>query len=522
MADTNLTRRRFLQHSTLAALSLPAHHLFAQSSSTQNTTQDTTLHTPSGTLRGLTSSGVRIFRGVPFAQPPIGPLRFRPPVKATPHPGILDATTFAPAPMQHDPNLPHQSEDCLYLNIWTPASATPAAKLPVFVWIHGGGFTGGASFAPIFDGLQFAQSGIIVVTVAYRLGVFGFLDLEPLLGPAYSGSANNGLRDLICSLQWVRDNIAAFGGDPTRVTLGGESAGAKLTDILMGVPSATGLFSQMISESGGAERIQTSADAKSVALGFAKVVHETSIANTPITSAPAVDLIAAQETFIESWPLHFPLRPEIDGTLVPRLPIQTIASGSTRGKRLLIGTNRDESAAFLGPHPLHDPTAANLGNIPLARFNQVFAHYKQIYPDMSPEQLRIRAVTAEEYWIPSLRVAEAHIMDGRPSGGSVWMYRLDISPATGRMQSEAYHAEDLGFVWDKLGKDFADTPSASTLATEMHAAWVAFLEGETPSAPGLPTWPRYFAARETMIFNAVSKVEDHPQEKEMHLWDGVL
>jgi para-nitrobenzyl esterase len=512
MADTTLTRRRFLHRSTLAALSLPTLRPFAQTSPTKDTAL---LHTPAGTLRGLTSSGVRIFRGVPFAQPPIGPLRFRPPIKAAPHPGILDATTFAPAPMQHDPTLPHQSEDCLYLNIWSPESATPASKLPVFVWIHGGGFTGGASFAPIFDGLQFAQSGIIVVTVAYRLGVFGFLDLEPLLGPSYSGSANNGLRDLICSLEWVRDNIAAFGGDPTRVTLGGESAGAKLTDILMGVPAATSLFSQMISESGGAERIQTSADAQAVARGFAKVFGT----NTPLTSAPAADLIAAQETFIAAWPVHFPLRPEVDGTLVPRLPVQTMASGSTRGKRLLIGTNRDESAAFLGPHPLHDPTAANLGNIPLNRFNQVFAHYKQLYPDMSPEQLRIRAVTAEEYWIPSLRVAEAQLH----GGGSTWMYRLDISPATGRMHSEAYHAEDLGFAWDKLGKDFADTPSAPALASQMHAAWVAFLKGETPSATGLPPWPEFrLPDRKTMILNTTSHVEAHPFDKEMHLWDGVL
>jgi para-nitrobenzyl esterase len=513
MPALQLSRRRFLQHSTLAALSISTRHLFGQSPVNLGPAATAQLQTPSGALRGTVAHGVRSFRGIPFAQPPVGALRFRAPLKAQPWPGTRDATRFAPAAMQHDTSLKDKSEDCLYLNIWTPEAAAPSAKLPVFVWIHGGGFTGGTSFAPIFDGTQFAQAGIVVVTVAYRLGVLGFLDVEPLLGTAYKGSANNGLRDLIASLEWVKDNIAAFGGDPSRVTVGGESAGAKLTDILMGVPSASGLFSQMISESGGAERIQTADSARAVALGFAKV-----FGNTPLTTAPAADLIAAQETFIAAWPQHFPLRPEIDGVLIPRLPVQTIASGSTKGKRLLIGTNRDESAAFIGPHPLKDPTAADLGNIPVAKFNQVFAQYKQLYPGMSAEQLRIRAVTAEEYWIPSLRVAEAQLK----GGGSAWMYRLDLAPATGRMKDDAYHAEDLGFVWDKLGKELAETPSAPALATEIHAAWVAFLKSSVPAAPGLPAWPRYGSGRETMVFNASSKVEDHPMEKEMHLWDGVL
>jgi para-nitrobenzyl esterase len=144
------------------------------------------------------------------------------------------------------------SEDCLCLNLWAPESRGPH---PVFVWIHGGGFTGGHAFEPTYDGTEFAREGIVLITVGYRLGVFGFLDLESVLGATYAGSANNGLRDLIAALAWVRENVADFGGDPGRVTIGGESAGAKLTDILMGTPSASTLFHQMISESGGAERV---------------------------------------------------------------------------------------------------------------------------------------------------------------------------------------------------------------------------------------------------------------------------
>jgi para-nitrobenzyl esterase len=356
------------------------------------------LKTPSGVLRGQAVEGVRIFKGVPFAQPPVGPLRFKPSVQFAPWSGERNATQFAAAAMQHG-GPPHKSEDCLYLNVWTPAGARDEG-LPVLVWVHGGGFTGGESFAPVFDGAEFAKAGIVVVTVAYRLGVLGFLDVGPLLGHDYAGSANNGVSDVYSALLWVKQNIGAFGGDSKRVTLGGQSAGAKMTGILAGVPAAEGLFSAMISESGGAERVWPLENAETVARGFEKIWAQPA---ETLKTADAAALIAVQQSFVDSWPQHFPLRCEVDGKWLPRLPIKSIATGSTKGKRLLIGTNLDESAAFLGPHPSHDPTAADLGNLPLGRFDAVFAQYAKIYPEMSAEQLRIRAVSAEEYWIPSGR-----------------------------------------------------------------------------------------------------------------------
>ena len=360
----------------------------------------------------------------------------------------------------------------------------PAAEaLPVFVWIHGGGFTGGSSFAPVFDGTEFAKAGVVVVTVAYRLGVFGFLEMEPLLGAEYAGSGNNAVRDLICALEWVRENIEAFGGDPKRVTVGGESAGAKLTDVLMGVPKAQGLFAQMISESGGAERVWAKTNAEAVARGFGEVWGRDAEA---LKTAPAEALISAQVRFVASWPQHFPLRMEVDGSLIPRLPVETIASGALSGTRLLIGTNRDESALFVGPHP-QKVTAADLGNVSLAKFEEVFARYGAVYPKMSEEQLRIRALTAEEYWVPSVRVVDATLK----GGGTAWMYRLDFAPASGRMKGEAYHSEDIGLVWDKPNEEITNVAAERALAKQMHAAWVAFIKGETPGAEGLPVWPQY-------------------------------
>jgi para-nitrobenzyl esterase len=217
------------------------------------------------------------------------------------------------------------------------------------------------------------------------------------------------------------------------------------------------------------------------------------------------------------------LRAEIDGTFIPRLPIQTIASGSTRGKRLLIGTNREESAFFIGPHPAKDATANQLGNLSVARFEAVYQHYQDIYPQLNVEQRRIRAVTAEEYWVPSMRVAEAHVK----GGGSAFVYEMEFTEASGKLEGDAYHSLEVGMVWDHPHTQVANAEAEASLGKQMHAAWSGFIRGEAPSAPGLPAWPPYDeATRSTMIFGAGtgagSRVENAPQAAELKLWNGVL
>ncbi len=490
-------------------------------SQTTPTVNNAVVRTPLGSLRGEVAGGIRVFRGVPFAEPPLGPLRFQPPQPQKPWTGERDATRFAAAGVQEGDRDVPQSEDCLYLNVWAPELSPGGSALPVFVWIHGGGFTGGESFAAIFEGSQFAQQGSVVVTVAYRLGVLGFLDVEPLLGPSYAGSANNALRDLMMALAWVKTNIAAFGGDPGRVTVGGESAGAKLTDILAGVPAATGLFSSMISESGGAERLWSKTTSQQVAEGFGRdwVASAPGRLVAGLKTASARDLIAVQTSFLRSWPQHFPLRCEIDGTLIPKLPIETLAAGGARGKRLLIGSNREESALFAGPSPKRDATAADLGNVSLASFQKAYAGYAQVYPEMSEPQRRIRALTAEEYWVPTVRVADAVVR----AGGVAWMYELTFARSGGRYRGEAFHSEDLSLVWDKPNAEFGSAAVEAALAMQMNAAWAAFIRGEAPAAKGLPTWPQYNPqTRPTMMLDAVSRVEERPQERELRLWDGIL
>jgi para-nitrobenzyl esterase len=512
-----ISRRTFLVNSAAAALAVHTRRL-----SGQGATTPALVRTSAGNLRGKLANGVRFFAGVPFAQPPVGDLRFRPPLPAKPWTGDRDATNFSASPMQwNEFSAPGEgaiahSEDCLYLNIWAPEGKGP---FPVFVWIHGGSFISGHAFEPIFDGATFARQGIICITVAYRLGVFGFLDLSPLLGPDYHGSANNGVRDLILALGWIQANITAFGGDPARVTIGGESAGAKLTDTLMGVPSAQRLFHQMISESGGAERVWSDSDAILIADLYGEQWRiQSGKSMAALKTAPAGQLIEVQHAFIGQYPRHFPLRVEIDAKLLPQLPVKTIAAGSTKGKRLLVGTNRDESSLFVGPHPV-DVVGKDLGNLPPEAFNKVLSRYREAFPDMKDFQCRIRALSAEEYLIPSIRVADAHLQ----GGGSAWVYFLDFAETSGRLSGFSYHGLDVPLVWEHSHRDPANAEAEAALAEQIHLAWAAFIRGEAPSAPGLPSWPQYSVkTRPTMLLDTRSRVEQNPQEAELKLWDGVL
>jgi para-nitrobenzyl esterase len=512
MQTLPLSRRRFIANAGLAALALRCEPLLSLAD-----VSPAIVRTPLGTLRGEQYDGGMQFRGVPFAEPPVGPLRFRAPVPVRPWAGERDATRFGASAMQSgEPGIEH-SEDCLYLNIWAPEGKGP---FPVYVWIHCGGFTAGYAFESMYDGMEMTKEGILCISVAYRLGVFGFLDLQPLLGAEYAGSANNGLRDLMAALEWIQKNISAFGGDPSRVTIGGESAGAKLADILMSVPSAQSLFHQVISESGGAERVWNRAQSESVAHGFGEHLRtRTKSDPAAMLTAPADTLIKAQQEFIGAWPQHFPLRCQIDGSLVPLRPVESIGAGSSRGKRLLIGTNRDESALFIGPHPQKDPMAADLGNLLPEKFTPVFKKYREVYPQMSDEQLRIRAVTAEEYWIPTMRVVDAHLK----GGGSAWVYRLDFSETGGFMRGYAFHSLDVRLVWNRPSPLADNATAEAALAHQMYQAWIAFLHGQTPMAPGVPDWPEYDATtRPTMVFDTQNHVEQKPQEAELRLWDGVL
>nr|WP_321983993.1 carboxylesterase family protein [uncultured Lichenicoccus sp.] len=478
------------------------------------------VHAPSGTVRGQVASGIARYLGIPYGRVPG---RFRPPQAAPRWSDVLEADRFGPMAVQrvgHTQDI--ASEQCLNLNVFAPADPAPGA-LPVMVWIHGGSNVAGAASEPIYDGASFARSGVICVTLDYRLGVLGFLELGAPLGARYAGSGNNGIRDQMLALRWVRRNVAAFGGDPGRVTLAGESAGAKDVAALAASPAARGLFSRVILESGGGRTVLSMPAACQITIEYLRL-----LSLAPREAAALLDLdldrlIEAQHALTLDPPHNFPLRPVVDGVLLPAMPEDAIRGGCMKTLPLLLGTNRDESRLFLGPGAATQPLQArNLANLQPDTFERILQHYDASITSPDPAELRWRALTAEEYWIPSVRVAEAQCH----AGGAVWMYRFDRAAQTGVFTGRAAHASELAYVWNNSSDENLapiDAGFQADLATRMHAAWVAFIRGGPPAAAGLPDWPLYETARRrTMILDVSSTVQDDPNALERRLWAGVL
>jgi para-nitrobenzyl esterase len=504
-----------------------------------------TVETPVGPVRGAMEGGVHVFKGIPFALPPVGELRFRPP---QPYPGFTrphNAFSFGPSPMQPERiqvatglnflGDARQSEDCLYLNVWAPDTQGPH---PVFVWIYGGSNIFGSTSQPIYDGTQFARNGVVCVTIGYRVGALGFLELGELLGESYQGSGNNALRDQVLGLQWVQRNIQAFGGDPQRITLGGESAGGKNVSTLLTLPATRGLFQQAIIESGGALTTHSLHEAHKVAHLFAEQVQPQARGGelrARLLSLPAHDLIKAQIATAAAYSRNFAFRTVIDGAYVPRSPQQSLEQGEAQHLRLLIGSNRDEALIFFAPKLLAayrkgesgtTPIAAReMAQLDVATIELMAQRYRAAFPDQHDFLRRIQLVTAEEYWVPMLRLAEAHV---RNSGES-YMYRYDHASAEEPFRGFAVHASELPMVWNNFHEPFLsmlyrETPALTAFARLINESWIAFIRDGKPSNPALPAWSRFqLAQRSTMILAAgESRIIDDPASEQRLLWTGVL
>ena len=486
-------------------------------------TERVLVKTSCGALAGRADGDLRVFRGVPFARPPVGPRRFRAPEPPEPWRGVRDAGAFAPASMQPTAGGPvpgmarsPSSEDSLYLNVWAPLDPGPH---PVFVWIHGGREVVGGTDDPLYDGAALATRGIVVVTVAYRLGAFGFMALDQFLGPDFAGSGNNALRDQVAALRWVQAEIAAFGGDPRRVTVGGESSGGLDVAALAAIEGAAGLFGSLILESCfGGRPSHSPAEAEAVTI---EVLAHLGIAPADAaevleTSAP--QLLAAQAATLAAEP--FPFRPVIDDVVLSRSGAEAFREGLAAGVPILIGTNRNEYDLFAGHLPPADPTAALMTNVEdEAVAEEIAVAYRAHYPALADRERRLRLMSAEEHWIPSIRLAESQVA----AGGSAWMYRFDWQPTDGPMANlRAAHTMELPFVfgtYDALpgGGLTGTSPDRPALAEKMGDAWARFISDADPG------WPRFEQAeRATMIFDRRSEVRSDPDGDERRLWDGIL
>lgn len=509
---------------------------------------NTVVETRSGTLRGMDLGPVLAWKGIPYAAPPVGALRFQPPQPPEVWTGVREATICGPISLQLpfvlangslEVTMPEQqSEDCLYLNIWAPPPDGKAR--PVMVWLHGGSLLNGSGSQADYDGADFAEQGdLVLVTLNYRLGVLGFLYLAQLGGEAYASSGNCGLLDQVAALQWVHDNIAAFGGDPTQVTVFGESAGAISIALLLAMPAARGLFQRAILESGPVGIVPTPEEASQKARKFLGLLGLEDGDLATLQNLPTEKILAAQARLIKDGRLGS-IQPVLDGKDVVETPLQALARGSARELALLIGTNRDEVRLFTDTITGEKrPSALGSASLPpeqKKRLPKILRTYSQSQfllwlslarvalkrPDERFQDLVLEIVTDFAVLIPSIRMAERQA----EQGGRVWMYRFDWpSPL---LKFGACHALELPFVWNKLESSpifhvllGANPPRA--LARQMQAAWIAFARSGDPNTAGLPAWPAYeVTRRSTMIFNQACHVLDDPQSARRAIWDGLL
>ncbi|RPD48548.1 carboxylesterase/lipase family protein [Hymenobacter sediminis] len=458
--------------------------------------------TKQGKVQGVQEGRLRVFRGIPYAQPPVGPLRFRPPQPIKRYGSTISATQFSSRATQTGgPTGVQGSEDCLYLNVWAPAVAK---RRPVVVWMHGGAFTGGAGQDN--DSWTFAdQDTVVAVSINYRLGSLGFLHLGNQLGPDYAQAGNCGLLDAVAALRWVHQNIAAFGGDPKRVTIMGESAGAKLVGGLLVTPAAQGLFQQAILESGAVQAVRDTATAASVTRQLLQELKTTDA--RALLRLPADSLVRAQGRFANGSGGLQVFGPVLDGRTITAPPAEYLRQA--RPVRVLLGSNLIEARLFSGPGSvLHQPSEEAL-RLTFGPANSPFvwrAYQKQRRQE--PDEAAWNTVLTDYlYRLSTYRLANQLAAQGTPT----WLYRFDYTDA----RTQPTHAQELAFVWNapegsSSAATAAATPGAPSkasnpaLATAMHAHWARFIKTGQPG----PNWPRYTPERrEVMIFKANSQPE---------------
>lgn len=461
--------------------------------------------TASGTVKGKDNGVVRSFLGIPFAAAPVGGLRWKAPVPAAKWSGVRKATEFGAHCLQgnvygdmvfHDAG---GSEDCLTLNVWAP-SKPASAKLPVMVWIYGGGFVAGSTSEGRQDGTHLAQQGVIVVSMNYRLGVFGFFVHPDLAKESGHNSAGNyGLLDQTLALQWVHDNIAAFGGDPANVTIFGESAGSFSVSAQMASPLAKGLFQKAIGESGAAffsgglsfESLaaREEKDVKAVTDKFgAKTLAE-------LRAMPADKLL---EVFGKPGPDAFTFGPDVDGYLLPEPVPAIFAAGKQNDVSLLAGWNRDEGSFDIVFNP-QKPTAESMKADAQKDFGDKAAEFLKLYPTDSDEHvMRSAQDFAGDKFIAFCTWAWLEA-DAKTSKLPIYRYRFDQAPPSADANAPkmgAYHSAEIEYVFGQLDSKAGIPwrPEDRQVSELMQKYWISFASTGDPNSAGLPKWPMYSAA----------------------------
>jgi para-nitrobenzyl esterase len=483
-----------------------------------------TVRIDTGRLRGSEAAGIRAYEGVPYAAPPVGPLRWREPQLALLWTGVRDATAFAAACPQLGVSMPGEpdprtAEDCLYLNVWAPAKRQ-RGRLPVMVFIPGGGYTNGATSLPLYWGDRLAKRGVVVVTVAYRLGVLGFLAHPELTAEsAHHSSGNFGLMDQAAALAWVKRNIAAFGGDPGRVTIFGQSAGAMSVSMLMASPLAQRLFQGAIGESGGLfEPLQLAPSyrldvAERDGMSYAKSVGATSLAE--LRRLPAETLLHGEAVKVS--------HPVVEPYALPLSPYEAFVIGKQARVPVLVGWNAEEPRSLTAVSGMRAASFAE-------DIRKTFGPLPSALIDAYPHANDAQAVQARVDFERDLRFAwddwawarlQAH------AGAPAYVYRFEHRPPfpAGSVRADwgASHFAELWYVFDHLDQEsWAWTPADRRLADAMAGYWVNFARRGDPNGPGRPAWPR-FDAKDGLVLRLDDPIAPGapPELATLKVFDGV-
>jgi para-nitrobenzyl esterase len=499
---------------------------------------NTVVETESGKLNGSYEGGLFVFKGIPYAEPPVGDLRWLPSKVHKPWSGIREAKEFgsiAPQPptslqMIHEFEVPEpQSEDCLFLNVWTPILEREA-RLPVMVWIHGGAFSMGSGSQPMYQGGKLASRGnLVLVTLNYRLGMLGFLNLKELTGGKIPATGNEGLLDQVAALEWVRDNISAFGGDPKNVTIFGESAGAMSIGCLLAMPTAQGIFQRAIMESAVGEMARPLQASVKVAETFLRIAGLQGENVKSLRSLTTRELLSIHtDLAMTTGGGLAPAIPVADGIIMPRMPLEAIKDGSAKNIPVIVGSNLDEWKLFaaVAPNPEvkdEDALTKRLQRlVPEKHIPSLIETYKKALTKrgspVNPTEIWSAVQSDMMFRLTALSVVTSQCANNQAAYNYVFTWK---SPAmNGKLG--ACHALEIGFLYGTYDNMFCGTgPEVEKLARKMQDAWTAFARSGNPSCEGLGEWPQYCKNKKTMIIGKDSHVEEAPYEDERRIWETI-
>jgi len=483
-----------------------------------------------GRVRGTDVDGVKTFKGIPYGASTAGANRFMPPADPARWSGVRDALEYGASAPQRDPGatpaagsglsvasagLPPENEDCLVLNVWTPG--LDAAKRPVMLWCHGGGFASGSGSSPVTDGAHLALRGdVVVVSINHRLNVLGFTYLGDLVGSDVAQSGDAGMLDIVHALRWVRANISRFGGDPGRVTVFGQSGGGRKVATLLAMPSAKGLFHRAVIESGATIKLVEREQAARVARELATRLELPKPSLRDLQAVPIDRMMRAyfatvRDMNVDQMTMGF--SPTVDGTAVPRHPFHPTASEVSADVPLLIGSTRTELTLQT------DAAAFSLDDVALrgrvrelvgAATDGIIEIYRKANPSAKPSELYFLIASDHRYGAPAMKIAERRAALGK---GPVHLYyfRWETPLDGGRLKSP--HTIEIPFVFDNVeaSRLTAGATGAQALADKVSDAWLAFARSGDPNTPKLPQWPAFEATqRATMMFDNASVVQNDP------------